>query len=136
MRTFCKLGCVEIIRPEFLTVGFYRFSTVKNKPYFFNTVIINTGTDNVKVTRNAHVFNRVCNSGNCIVRIRINKNVVRTANRLVATFIFSHYKYVVFTGFLLVDIKLFLPAVHLSNITFINIALTMSEYRECCGEHE
>ena len=51
---------VEIVRPKCPALGFYRVSSIENEPDFRNSVVINTGSDNVKVARNTHVVDRVC----------------------------------------------------------------------------
>ena len=116
MRSFKKLCSIKEVRPEFSTFSLYRicFITIKNKPYFCNFIIINTSSDDVKVTRNTHVFYRVCNTTDWKIGLWIYVNVVRTCNSLIARFVFCSNKNIVLSGFmfgLMIDVELFLPAV-------------------------
>ena len=129
MRAFRKFRSIKIIRPEFFSFSFDRFCSVKANPNFVNSVIINTGSDNIQVARNTHIFNRVCYTRNRIIRIRINKNIIRSADNFVTAFILYGNHGIVLAFFFAANIKFFLPAVHLGNVALINIALATCKNR-------
>ena len=85
MKTFFKLCCIKIVRPEFFTLGTNRmfFITVKNQINIFNGIIINTGTNDIQVTYDAHILMRVCNTADRKVGVRVYIKVKRPLKRFI-----------------------------------------------------
>ena len=105
MRTFFEVVCIKIVRPEFCTFGNYKLfmlgAFIKEEFNLGYTVIINTGTYNIKVTYNAHVRIRVGNTTDRTIRFRVYIEVKRTFDVLVATKVGCRNDNIILNGFFL-----------------------------------